>query len=49
MSLAGRQINPIDINFHLKKNWKFLIKNQLTKSDPKGQGVESAHIRVKQV
>ena len=35
MSLAGCQINPIDVNFHLQKVWKFLIKIQLTKPDPK--------------
>ena len=41
MSLAGCQINLIDVNFHLQKSftskkvWKFLIKTQLTKSDPK--------------
>ena len=28
--------------FTSKKVWKFLIKNQLTKSDPKRTGVESA-------
>ena len=26
-----------------KKVWKCLIKIQLTKSDPKGQGLENAH------
>ena len=37
MSLAGCQINPTDVNFHpphpkkkIKKNWKLLIKVQLT-------------------
>ena len=35
MSLAGRQINSIDVNFHLQKVLKFLIKIQLTKSGPK--------------
>ena len=35
MSLARCQINLIDANFHLQKVWKCLIKNQLTKSDPK--------------
>ena len=34
MSLVGSQINPIDVNFHLQKVWKFLITIQLTKSDP---------------
>ena len=33
MSWAGCQINPIDLNFHLQKVWKFLKKIQLTKSD----------------
>ena len=31
LSLAGWQINPIDVNFHLKNAWKFLIKIQLPK------------------
>ena len=35
MSMAWCQIKPIDVNFHLKKVWKFLIKIQLTKSDQK--------------
>ena len=35
MSLAGCQINPIDVNFYLQKVWKFLIQIQLTKSNPK--------------
>ena len=40
MSLAGFQINPIDVNFYLNKIWKFLMKTQLPKKkDP---------IRVKQ-
>ena len=30
-ALAGCQINPIDVNFHLKKSWKLLIKIQLQK------------------
>ena len=38
MSLSGCQINPIDVNFHLQKVWKFLVKIQLTKSDPKRTG-----------
>ena len=38
MSLAGCQINPTDINFHLQKSLKFLIKTQMTKSDLKKQG-----------
>ena len=35
MSMAWCQIKPINVNFHLKKVWKFLIKIQLTKSNPK--------------
>ena len=35
MSLAQCQNNPIDVNFHLKKVWKVLIKDKLTKSDSK--------------
>ena len=38
MSLAGCQINPIDIYFPSKIVWKNLIKIQLTKSDPKSTG-----------
>ena len=34
MSLAGCQINQIDVNFHLQKVWNFLIKIQLTKYNP---------------
>ena len=33
MSLEWCQINPIHV--HLQKVWKFLVKIQLTKSDPK--------------
>ena len=33
--MAGRQIDLIDVNFHLESFWKFLIKTQMTKSDPK--------------
>ena len=33
MSLAECQNNPIDVNFHLQKVWKFLIKIQLKNSD----------------
>ena len=29
------EINLIDVNFHLQKNWNFLIQIQLTKSDLK--------------
>ena len=25
MSLAGCQLNPIDVNFHLQKVWQFLM------------------------
>ena len=35
MTLAGHQINLIDVNFHLQKFWKFLIKIQLTESNLK--------------
>ena len=35
MSLAGCQINSIDVSFHLQKSLEILIKSQLTKSDPK--------------
>ena len=35
MSLAGCQINPIDVNFHLQKSLEIFDKIQLTKSDPK--------------
>ena len=38
MILTDGQINPIDVNFHLQKVWKFLIKIQLKKSDPKWTG-----------
>ena len=38
MSLSGCQINSIDVNFHLQNVWKFLVKLQLTKSDPKRAG-----------
>ena len=31
MSLAGCQINPIDVNFHLQKVWKVWKKNQMKK------------------
>ena len=41
MSLAGCQINPIDVNFHLQRVWKIAMKIQLTKSDPKGQRYKS--------
>ena len=35
MGLAGCQIFAIDLNSHLQNVWKFLIKIQLTKSNPK--------------
>jgi hypothetical protein len=44
MRLAGRQILILLMSiFTSKKVWKFLMKIQLTKSDPKkDKGVESA-------
>ena len=42
MSLAGCQINPIDVNFHLQKSLEIFDKNSATKNlIQKGQGVES--------
>ena len=38
MSLAGCQINSIDVNFHLQKSLEIFDKNLIKK----GQGVESA-------
>ena len=35
MSLAGCQINLIDVNFHLQKSLDYFFKIQLKKSDPK--------------
>ena len=35
ISLAGYQIIPIDLNFHLQKCLEIFIKIQLTKSNPK--------------
>ena len=35
IKLNELQIIPIDLNFHLKKCLEILIKNQLTKSNPK--------------
>ena len=32
---TGQSIKMIDVNFHLKKVWKVLITNQLTKCDSK--------------
>ena len=43
MSLAGRQINPIDVNFHLKKSLENFGKNYADKIwSKKDKGVESA-------
>ena len=43
MSLAGCQINPIDVNFHLQKILKIFDKNSAAENlIQKGQGVESA-------
>jgi hypothetical protein len=43
MSLAGCQINPIDVNFHLQKSLKFFDKSSADKNlIQKGLGVESA-------
>ena len=38
---AGCQNNPIDVNLHLQKVWKVLIKNQLTNIIQKWQGDKS--------
>ena len=43
MSLAGCQINPIDVNFHLQKSLENFDKNSADENlIQKGQGVESA-------
>ena len=43
MSLAGCQINPIDINFHLQKSLEIFGKNSADKVwSKKGKGVKSA-------
>ena len=43
MSLAGCQINPIDVNFHLQKSLKTFDKNSADKTwYKKDKGVESA-------
>ena len=43
MSLAGCQINPIDVNFHLQKSLEIFDKNSAAKNlIQKGQVVESA-------
>ena len=42
MSLAGCQINPIDVNFHLQKNYKTFDRNSADKNlIQKGQGDEN--------
>ena len=43
MSLAGCQINPIDVNFHLQNSLEIFDKDSADKNMIiKGQGVESA-------
>ena len=43
MSLAGCQINAIEVNFHLQKSLKILDKNSADKIlSKKKQGAESA-------
>jgi hypothetical protein len=43
MSLAGFQINPIDVNFQIQKNLEIFDKNSPAKNlIQKGQWVESA-------
>ena len=43
MSLAGCQINPIDVNFHLPKSWEIFDKKSADKTwSKKDKGVESA-------
>ena len=43
MSLAGCQINPIDVNFHLQKSLEIFDKKSAAKNlIKKGQGMESA-------
>ena len=43
MSLAGFQINPIDVNFHLQKSLNFFDENSADKIwSKKNKGVESA-------
>ena len=43
MSLAGLQINPIDVNFHLQKRLEIFYKNSADKIwSKKDKGVESA-------
>ena len=38
MSLAGCQINQIDVNFHLQKSLEIFDQIQLTKSEEKARG-----------
>ena len=43
MSLAGRQMHPIDVNFLLQKNFKNFDKNSTEKICPqRDEGLESA-------
>ena len=43
MSLAGCQINPINVNFYLQKSWEFFEKNSADKIWSKeDKGDESA-------
>ena len=43
MSLAGHQINPIDVNFYLQKSLEIFDKNSVDKMWSKqDKGVESA-------
>ena len=43
MSLAERQINTIDVNFHLQKSLEFFDRNSADKIwSKKDKGVESA-------
>ena len=43
MSLAGCQINPIDVNFHLQKSLELFDKDSADKiKSKKDKGVESA-------
>ena len=41
--MAGHQINPIDVNFHLQKSLEIFNKNSVDKVwSKKDKGVESA-------
>ena len=43
MSLAGRQINPIDVNFHIQKSLEIFDKYSVDKMwSKKDKGVENA-------